>query len=71
MNVFDLIERYPFCGTAWDESLPLSRGLSIRAEFPGKQWADKGMESKRRSAILWLRNCSKRGWARDRAKEPR
>ena len=32
----------------------------------GRSYRDPSLESKRRSAILWLRNCSKRGWCVDK-----
>jgi len=32
----------------------------------GRGYPSNTLESKRRSAILWLRNCSKRGWVLDR-----
>ena len=32
----------------------------------GKSYKDRNLESKRRSAIIWLRECSSRGWWLDK-----
>ena len=32
----------------------------------GRGYSAVTLETKRRSAILWLRGCSKRGWVMDR-----
>lgn len=32
----------------------------------GKPYRNEELETKRRSAILWLRHCSKRGWCVDK-----
>jgi hypothetical protein len=44
----------------------IERVIQSRAKW-GKEYRDLSLESKRRSAILYLRNCSKRGWVIDRA----
>ncbi len=43
----------------------IDREINVRLTF-GHPYANKELESKRRSAILWLRECSKRGWCLDR-----
>jgi hypothetical protein len=40
------------------------RQLIVRKLF-GRGYDNRDLESKRRSAILWLRYCSGRGWAWD------
>jgi hypothetical protein len=44
----------------------IERVIQSRAKW-GKEYRDLSLESKRRSAIIWLRNCSSRGWVIDRA----
>ena len=52
-------------GTAWDESLPLTFGLKIRAQY-GRGYVNERLESKRLLAIAWMRSYGKKGWVRDR-----
>ena len=47
-------------------TLPDIQRVIAQRSIWGKGFSDASLESKRRSAILWLRGCSKRGWVLDR-----
>lgn len=48
-------------------TLPAIERALFQRSIWGRGYRSLPLESKRRSAILWLRGCSKHGWLRDRA----